>query len=126
MNTDATKYVLMLLEKFGALCQLPKPEIEYATLTQEYLSNNKWTTRDLKQCLGWLFTDQEYQDNVAKFNKYPRIVDFMRAKKAIDDKIITYCVENKVSPEQARIETSQGIINNLTNQLSIGNDDIPY
>lgn len=127
MNMHATKYVLKLLEKFGILCQLPKPEIEYATLTQEYLSDNNWTMRDLKHSLGWLIMDDEYQNEVARFNKYPRITDFMRAKKTIDEQIINFCVENRVSLKQARTQITQAFVDNLENKpLVENNDDIPY
>lgn len=125
---SATKYVMMLFEKFGNLMQLPEPKLEYVTLMQEYLSNQKWFMRDLKQCLGWLLTDEEYLNNTARFNKYPQIVDFMRAKKTIDDKIINYCVENRTTPQEAQNQIHKTLIENLTRNLSIQqyDEDIPY
>lgn len=128
MNLAATKYVMVLFEKFGTLMQLPKPKLEYVTLIQEYLSNQKWFMRDLKQCLGWLLTDQEYLNNTARFNKFPQIVDFIRAKKTIDDKIINYCMENRITSQEAQNQIHKTLIENLTRNLSIQqyDEDIPY
>lgn len=125
MNMVATKHCLSLFQKFGVMCQLPEPSPEYVVSIQEYLSKQQWKMRDLKHALGWLLLDEDYQNNVARFNKYPAITDFVRAKKAVDEKIINYCVEFRTTPQQAYTELTDNTIRQLTQQLAIP-DDLQY